>query len=168
MRSGKQTKWGVSLRRPAPGGALSAPDGGAHIKQAVLFGGSTIFTRFKFIQQTDGSYALQTPNRINYVTAENGGGLEHGTSERDNLTTDRTLVQAWEKFRIVDRGDCTYTIQTSSGYFIAVGGDFFHISTDISDPDAAPQIGYNARFELINLGLNASTPVIMRRPGAAQ
>ena len=104
-------------------------------------------SKFTLIRQGDGSYALQASNRINYVTAVGGGGLAHG----DNLHIDATQVHAWEKFRIVDRGDCTYTIQTVSGFYLAFssGG----ISTRISDPNAAPSIGYNATWELIMPGL---------------
>jgi hypothetical protein len=74
--------------------------------------------KFKLIQQSDGSYALQTSNGINYVTAIRGGGLSSGGRFYDNLVTDRTQVQAWERFRFVDQGDCTYAIQTVSGYYL--------------------------------------------------
>jgi hypothetical protein len=127
-------------------GTLGAAYGGGLVKNALnLYGG-----KFKFIRQDDGSYALQTSNGVNYVTAINGGGLAHGTATTDNLVTDRTQIQAWEKFRIVDQGNCNYTIQTSSGYFVAFAapgngnGSFF--STDISDPAAAPSIDYSAYF----------------------
>src|SRR5271165_3469901 len=55
----------------------------------------SIFTLIRF---DDGSYALQTPSG-NYVTAVGGGGIANG----DNLRTDATQIQAWEKFRIVDQ-----------------------------------------------------------------
>ena len=93
--------------------------------------------RFRFLQQGDGSYAIQTSNGINYVTAIRGGGLAHGTTTWDNLVTDRTQVQAWEKFRLVDQGDCTYTIQTLSGYYLGAWSgshtEYGAFSTDISD-----------------------------------
>jgi hypothetical protein len=54
----------------------------------------------------DGAYALQTADGFNYVTAVDGGGLANG----DNLHTDATRVDAWEKFKIVDQGDATYTM----------------------------------------------------------
>jgi hypothetical protein len=108
------------------------------------------------IRQVDGSYALETSNGINYVTAVDGGGLAHGTAESDNLVTNRTEVNAWEKFWITDQGNCTYTIQTTSGYYVAYTWLYssntmnFHLSlsTDISDPAAAPSIGYDAYFAL--------------------
>ena len=103
--------------------------------------------RFTFIRQDDGSYAIRTSNGVNYITAINGGGLAHGTDTSDNLVTNRTQAQAWERFWIVDRGDCQYTIQTSSGYFVASSSGA-GLSTDISDPAAAPAIGYDAYFVL--------------------
>jgi hypothetical protein len=115
----------------------------------TAFSGLSDYSKFKLIRQGHGSYALQTSNRINSVTAVGGGGL----ASRDNLQTNRTQVQAWEQFKIVDQGNCTYTIQTVSGFYLAVGGGGTKISTRISDPNAAPSIGYNAKFELIMLGL---------------
>ena len=75
--------------------------------------------RFRLIRQGDGSYALQTSNGINYVTAIQGGGLPSGTIAWDDLVTDRTQVQAWEQFRFVDQGNCTYVIQTVRGIISA-------------------------------------------------
>jgi hypothetical protein len=70
---------------------------------------------FTVIRLTDGSYALQTRSG-NYVTAVGGGGIARG----DNLHTDATQIQAWEKFKLVDQGDGTCTIQTVSGFYLAV------------------------------------------------
>jgi hypothetical protein len=93
--------------------------------------------KFKLIQQSDGSYALQTSNGINYVTAIRGGGLRSGTITYDNLVTDRTQAQAWERFRFVNQGDCTYAIQTVSGYYLgkrsAAPGTLGAFSTDVSE-----------------------------------
>ncbi len=109
-------------------------------------------SQFTLIRLNDGSYALQTSNGINYVTAVGGGGIANG----DNLHTDATQIQAWEKFKIVDQGDGTYTIQTVSGFYLAVNTNVLQftggISTRISFPDAAPQIGYTAKFELMMIG----------------
>lgn len=74
--------------------------------------------QFLFMRQADGSYALRTSNNVNYVTAVQGGGLATGGITTDNLVTDRTQVQAWEKFRFVEHGSCTYVIQTASGHFL--------------------------------------------------
>lgn len=127
--------------------------GGIPSGQAVsFFSGLYSDSRFKLLELADGSYAFQTPNRINYVTAVDGGGLAHG----DNLHTDATRIRAWETFRIAGSRDCTYTIQTVSGFFLAVGPD--GISTRINDPDAAPEIGYNAKFEFIMVGLVKQSP----------
>lgn len=78
--------------------------------------------RFKLVRQADGSYALQTSNGVNFVTAIKGGGLASGTTTWDALVTDRTQVQAWEKFRLVEQGNCIYAIQTSSGQYLGKSG----------------------------------------------
>ena len=127
---------------------LAAMGGGGLTKGAIVrgFGGFGELARFTLVKQDDGTYALRTPNRINYLTAEGGGGL--ATSKENNLQTNRTQVQAWEKFKFVDFGDCSYTIQTVSGFYLG-GGPGGNISTRINDPYTAPTIGYMARFELI-------------------
>lgn len=129
---------------------LTALGGGGRTQQAMTaYSGLQAGSRFRFIKQSDGSYALQTSNGVNYVTAVGGGGLASG----DNLHTDAQQVQAWEKFKIVEQPNCSYTIQTVSGFYLAVGPGSSTISTRISDPNAAPSIGYNAKFELIMVGL---------------
>jgi hypothetical protein len=71
-------------------------------------------------RQPDGSYALGTSNGFTVVSADNGGGLAHSSSQRDNLFTTQTHIQDWEKFRIVETSPGLYTIQTVSGFFVAV------------------------------------------------
>src|SRR5262245_19021249 len=87
-------------------GPLRAIDGGGRTKDAVSYalGPATYddWSRFKLIRQSDGFYAFQTSNGINYVTAVNGGGVVMGPKTPVVLQTNRTQVQAWEKFRIVD------------------------------------------------------------------
>jgi hypothetical protein len=78
--------------------------------------------RFRLIRQSDGSYAIQTSNSVNYVTAIRGGGLASGTATWDDLVTDRTRVQAWEKFRFIEQANCTYVIQTVSGQYLGKSG----------------------------------------------
>jgi hypothetical protein len=105
------------------------------------------------MRQSDGSYALQTSNGRNVVTAIGGGGIAHNPADFDNLVTDRTQVQAWETFRIVDRGDCTYTIQTVNNWFVAAQTTPpFDVSTRISDPNGALAIGYSPWFEFVMWG----------------
>jgi len=107
--------------------------------------------KFTLIQLEDGSYALQTSNPANFVTAVGGGGIARG----DNLHADATRIGDWEKFKIEDQGNATYTIQTASGFYLAVNPSFDglppfdNISTRISFPNEAPQIGYIAKFRLI-------------------
>src|SRR5262245_33111787 len=104
---------------------LSAPGGGGRTTDAILAVASEMGPlhspeRFRLMRQPDGSYALQTANGSNYVTAVNGGGLVQGSATRNILQTNRTQVQAWEKFRFVDQGDGTYAIQTVSGYYLGL------------------------------------------------
>jgi hypothetical protein len=111
--------------RPYTSAWLLANGGGGLTKDALRSGGPEHLARFTLMRQGDGSYALQTSNGINYVTAVGGGGLVQSAATPDILQTDRTQIQAWEKFRFVDQGDCTYTIQTVSGYYFGVTGDLF-------------------------------------------
>jgi hypothetical protein len=140
-----------AIKDTSIGQFLKAAGGGGLTQNAVSaeFGISDL-ARFTLIRQADGSYSLQTPNGVNYVTAVSGGGLDQGSATPDILQTNQTQAQAWEKFTIVDTGDCTYTIQTVSGYYLAFGfgGHQGNLSTDISDPNAAPGIYYSAKFQL--------------------
>ena len=149
---GSDYDYAIKAKGVGFGYPLQTSNGGGQIKNAVAFFAQILGTggaqRFKLGRQPDGSYSLQTSNRINYVTAINGGGLASGTKDWDNLVANRTQVQAWEKFRIVDRGDCSYTIQTTNNWYVAFSPGR-GISTRISDPNAAPSIGYTAYFQLI-------------------
>ena len=82
---------------------------------------------------TPGSFAIQTASG-NYLTAVSGGGRT-----TDVLHTDALQVQAWEKFRLRDQGNGTYTIQTVKGNYLGAGP----ISTNMTDPNSA------YRFRLI-------------------
>jgi len=64
--------------------------------------------------------------------------------------TDATQVQAWEKFRLIDQGNCTYAIQTVSGYYVGIFKDSsgpMLLTTDRST------ISDNERFQLVVYGL---------------
>ena len=105
-------------------------------------------SQYKLMRQDDGTYAFQyqlTRTKVSFLTAVGGGGIAHG----DIIHADATWIKAWEKFRVVDRGDCTYTVQTVNNWFLGVNMSTGEASTSISDPDAAPSIGYAARFELV-------------------
>ena len=129
---------------------LMAINGGNRIVGAMTFQSELVANaKFRLLKQPDGSYAIHTPNGFNVVTADNGGGLAHGTPQIDNLITTKANVQDWEKFRFAEVSTGLYTIQTVSGFYIAVKNDFTNISTRISFPDEAPSIGYIAKFELI-------------------
>jgi hypothetical protein len=133
---------------------LSAIGGGGRTTHTMTAtGGFQDTARFTLLRQPNGTYALQTSNGRNFVTAEGGGGLAHGSPQSDNVQTNRTVAQAWEQFKIEDQGMGVYTIQTVSGFYLAVGPGFDTFSTRISFPDEAPSIGYNAKFELLMLGV---------------
>lgn len=131
--------------------------------------------KFKLIRQGDGTYALQTVNG-RYLTALGGGGQvekydrKYWTPDCGGLFggpciggsapifhTDATQVQAWEKFRFVDQGNCTYTIQTTSGFFAGIFKDSSGVTLLTTRRDGAPTA--NEKFQLAVFGL-ASPPII--------
>jgi hypothetical protein len=132
---------------------LSATAGGGlttgNAIQAVY--GLGITTRFKLVLLGNGLYAIQTSNGVNYVTADQGGGLAHGSSSDGNLQTNRVAAEAWEQFEFLAQADGTYAIKTSSGFYVGVEESGVNISTRISDLNAAYGIGYTAKFELVML-----------------
>jgi hypothetical protein len=127
------------------------------------------WTRFKFVRQSDGSYALQTSNGVNYVTALGGGGQVQkylppncgfpGACIGGFSTifhTDATQVQGWERFKFIDQGNCKYAIQTVSGYFVGIFKDssgYTLLTTDRST------ISDNEKFQLVMYGL--ASPVVL-------
>jgi hypothetical protein len=131
--------------------------------------------KFKLIRQGDGTFALQTTNG-RYLTALGGGGQvekydrKYWTPGCGGLFggpcvggsapifhTDATQVQAWEKFRLVDQGNCTYTIQTTSGFFVGIFKDSSGITLLTTRRDGATTA--NEKFQLAMFGL-ASPPII--------
>jgi len=134
---------------PVAGGMLTAPDGGGHADDGAIVQGSWFgepdnlqWSRFKLLRQADGSYAMQTSNGTNFVTALGGGGQVsvyepcpfewYGaciSGESGIFHTDATKVLGWEKFRIIDQGNCKYAIQTVKGFFFGTyqtsNGTFF-------------------------------------------
>jgi hypothetical protein len=156
---------------------LTAVDGGGRstkgdtIVQGGWFGyppdGS--WSRFKLMRQSDGSYALQTSNGTNYVTALGGGGQVQKFLPADCgfpgacisgfssiFHTDATQIRAWERFRFIDQGNCKYAIQTVSGYYFGVYKDsngYMLFTTDRST------ISENEKFQLVMYGL--ASPVVL-------
>lgn len=155
----------------ANGTFFSARNGGGQTSEAVLLGNPTgVETKFKFINQGDGTYALQTANGRNYVTAVGGGGQVQKYNPPDCgmfsaciggfstvFHTDATQVKSWEKFRIIDQGNCTYTIRTYSGFFAGIykSSDGYTLLTTRRDGATTA----NEKFQLVVYGL-ASPAVI--------
>lgn len=128
-------------------------------------------TRFKFFRQSDGSHGLQTSNGATFVTALGGGGLVQKYLKCDPgfpgacidsvsviFHTDATQVQSWEKFRFIDQGNCTYAIQTSSGFNVGIYQDSAGrtLLTTRRDGVSTP----NELFQLVVYGL--ASPVVLR------
>jgi hypothetical protein len=113
----------------------------AHADNVWLLG----WPKFKFIRQSDGSYALQTSNGVNYVTALGGGGKVETITKI--FHTDATQVQAWERFKFIDQGNCWYYMQTVSGKYVGVTWDH-NIPLLTTDRDEGQY------FELIPRDLN--------------
>jgi hypothetical protein len=152
---------------------LTATDGGGLDKRDPIvtgFSADKSWSRFKFLQQGDGSYALQTANGVNFLTALGGGGLVQKYFPPDCglfeaciggfskiFHTDATQVLGWEKFRFVDTGNCKYTIQTTSGFFVGIykGRDGYMLLTT-----RRTQITENEKFQLIMHGL--ASPVVIQ------
>jgi hypothetical protein len=154
---------------PVNGWALWAPDGGGRVSSALSTAYASGFgARFKLLRQPDGTYALQTSNGVNFVTALGGGGEVQVFEQchpgfpgacisgvSDIFHTDATQVRGWEKFRIVDQGDCRYTIQTASGFLFGLyqtshGMMFTTRRTEITDYE---------KFEFVMASL-ASPPIL--------
>ncbi len=104
----------------------------------------------RLMRQPDGTYAIEAPSGKNpYYSARDGGGLSPG----NDPVVWRATVRANETWKLVDQGDCTYALQTSKGCHLGVkvseGASAAKTTTRISDPNAAPSIGYVAKFELL-------------------
>jgi hypothetical protein len=128
------------------------------------------WARFKLIRQSDGSYALQTANGVNYVTALGGGGHVQQYFPPDCgwygaclasfsriFHTDATQALSWERFRFVDLGNCKYTIQTSSGFYMGIFKDSSG-TTLLSTRRST--VTENETFQLVMYGL--ASPLVLR------
>lgn len=133
--------------------------------------------KYKLIRQSDGTYALQTANGRTYVTALGGGGQvekydrKYYTPDCGGLFggpcvggsapifhTDATQVKGWEKFRVIDQGNCTYAIQTSSGFFAGIFKNSSGVTLLTTRRDSASTA--NEKFQLVVFGL--ASPVILQ------
>lgn len=155
----------------ANGSFLDAYPAGGRSQGDVSLG-SPAGWRYKLIRQGDGSYALQTSNGINYVTALGGGGQIQRYDDCSQLGlfhpgaclegwssifhTDATQVQAWEKFRFIDQGNCTYAIQTVKGFYVGIYKDShgWALTTDRST------ISENEKWQLVVSYL--ASPAVLR------
>jgi hypothetical protein len=162
---------------PADDIALTAVNGGGLNHDDPIVRGSwpgdtpdRSWSRFTFLQQSDGTYALQTANGVNYLTALGGGGLVQKYYPPDCglfeaciagfsriFHTDATQVLDWEKFRIIDQGNCKYAIQTTSGFFVGI---FEDASGGTLLTTRRSEISENEKFQLIMRGL--ASPLVIQ------
>jgi hypothetical protein len=144
---------------------LKAVRGGGESKSGIFLGPATVFeTKFKLIRLTDGTYALQTANGRNYVTALDGGGHVQSyhtggcgpfsgaclDGYSDLFHTDATQVSTWEKFKIRRTDNrCGYSIQTVSGFYVGIyeKDGARYLTTNQSD--------YGSRWQLVMYGLGS-------------
>ncbi len=137
----------------------------------ILSGPRALETKFRVVRQADGSYAFQTSTGHNYVTALQGGGLVQSMKDPDCgmfeaciggfsviFHTDATQVQGWEKFKVIDQGNCTYSIQTTSGFFMGIYKDPKGYMSLTTRRDGAPTA--NEKFQLVVYGLGS--PVVIQ------
>jgi hypothetical protein len=76
--------------------------------------GIDVWEKFTLHDQADGTWAIQTYNGVNYLTAEGGGGRT-----TDTIHTNATAVGPWEKFTLEFQNDGTYAIKTANGNYIS-------------------------------------------------
>jgi hypothetical protein len=148
----------------ADGDLVTADDGGGQTVDAIEPGTASgeptdfSWSKLTFLQQTDGTYALQTATG-NYVTALGAGGQVQSyvpcpfqwwgaclAGFTDIFHTDATQVGSWEKFRIIDQGNCKYAIQTMSGYYFGIYQDSNGYTLYTTDRSV---ITDNEQFELV-------------------
>jgi hypothetical protein len=159
---------------PSNGAMLTAEYGGGRIDGYSIVQGyaydepdDASWSRFTLLRQPDGSYAMRTASG-NYVTAVGGGGLVQEYLECDTggwgacldsvsdvFHTDATQVSSWERFRVVDTGDCHYALQTTSGFYVGM----YLSSHGWMFTTRRSSISANEKFELVMGGLG-SPPII--------
>ena len=156
----------------ANGSFLFAQNAGGRSQGTVILSAPTALeTKFRFFKQSNGTYAVQTSTGRNYVTALQGGGLVQKYQDPDCgmfsaciggfstiFHTDATQVQGWEQFKVIDQGNCTYAIQTSSGFFMGIYKDPKGYMSLTTRRDGAPTA--NEKFQLVVYGLGS--PVLIQ------
>ena len=75
-------------------------------------GGPPFMISWTLLKQQDGTFAFQTAS--GGILTANEGGLAGGF--RTDTETDQ--IGNWEKFTLIDNGDCTYYIKTYSGKYL--------------------------------------------------
>lgn len=68
-----------------------------------------------------------------------------------------TQVQAWEKFRFIDQGNCKYAVQTVSGFFVGI---FNTAQGGALLTTRRTEITENEKFQLVMYGL--ASPLVLQ------
>jgi hypothetical protein len=137
---------------------------GEQIWQPALPGGvGEIFTVIQAEPPSSGGYVFQLYNGFNYLTANGGGGVDGASPGAVPFSTDRWKPLSWEVFNIVDQGDATYFIQTTSGFYVGYEQGSGNISTDIGTPDTPPP-GWITKFEFLMLRTPVHGDILLAIP----
>jgi hypothetical protein len=106
----------------------------------------------RLVKQSDGSFGIRLVGSNKYWSARGGGGNAPGAGSDGYPIDYKDTVGSYEKFKIIDQGNCTYLIQTAKGWYFGMKSGSWNwssFSTRISDPPGAPSIGYTAYWELM-------------------
>lgn len=77
----------------------------------------------QLVSEQDNTFALLTAAQT-YVTAVRGGGINGPNNNEFPIHTSATVIGPWEKLTLVQQGDGTYAICTSSGYYLSARGGY--------------------------------------------
>ena len=69
-----------------------------------------------------------------------------------------TQINRWEKFQVIDQGNCTYAIQTAGRFFVGIYKDSSGVTRLTTRRDGAPTT--NEKYQLVAHGLGL--PVILQ------
>lgn len=122
-----------------------------------VVGASASSSPQRLLRQADGKYAIAPLGSRTYWSARGGGGNAPGKGSDGYPIETVDSIGPDAKFTVLDQGDCTYAIQTAKGWYFGMKSGVWDLgasfSTRISDPNAAPSIGYTAYWELVPTSL---------------
>lgn len=140
---------------------LKCGDVGSGTEFAVRMAGSSTktpqFPHARLRREQDGTYVFAFEEKgkpTRYMSAAGGGGYASDKDAPDGATMrfDRTSPLDWERFKLIDQGNCTYAIQTWRGFVVAYKEGVGY-STAFRDVAAAAMKETRAAWDLTPLGL---------------